>query len=386
MKVVLLTNIIPPYRVEFFRELSYLCDLTVVCDSLKCPLREWDVDPSSFGFDYLELKEEGELFNHKRPDAGFDEQRVRYKGKGVRSALNSLEPDVVVTCEFGMRSVYTLLYCKQKKVPYLIWSEGTRHTEKAVGGVKKMLRKLLAQQSHGFWTNGTASRQYLEDLGADSSTIAEGMTGISTHSYRAASNELGEQRDFLREAYGVEGVCFLFVGSISERKGVRQLLTAIEICDTELDQKATFIIAGSGPLQEEAEDVQDKLSNMKLVFPGFQDEVGIKKLFMACDVFVMPTLDDNWPLVTIEAMVSGVPQIGSIFNGASANLSENAELGVFIDPNDTAKMAALFTERVVSPPARLSTESVDWATDFYSPQSQAKRASDLIKRVSNDKL
>lgn len=381
MKVVLLTNIIPPYRVEFFRELSYLCDLTVVCDSLVCPLREWRLDPAGFGFDYIELQSEGELYTHKRPDAGFDEQRVRYKGIGVRKTLNKLRPDVVVTCEFGMRSLYTLLYCKQRGVPYLIWSEGTRFTEKMVGALKKLFRKLLARKAQGFWTNGTASRQYLEDLGANSTTIAEGMTGISTHAYRKAGEELSNAREALRVEYGVRGVCFLFVGSISERKGVRQLLEAIEDCDAKLEQEATFIIAGSGPLQEEAEAVGSRLKRLKLVFPGFQDQEGIQKLFAASDVFVMPTLDDNWPLVTIEAMVSGVPQIGSIYNGASADLAKKEEVGVFIDPFDVKSLAALLVERVKATPARLSVEMVDWATEFYSPQSQAKRASELISRI-----
>lgn len=384
MKVVLLTNMIPPYRVEFFRELSHICDLTVVCDSLTSPLREWKQDPKDFGFTYLELGEEGVVYTHERPDAGFDEQRIRHKGKGVIKVLKSMQPDIVITCEFGMRSLYTYWYSLRQSVPYIIWSEGTRYTEKAVRGTRKAMRQFLARRASGFWTNGTASRNYLEDIGAKSDTISEGMTGISTHTYRDAGLHLASERVQLRSDYKIEGACLLFVGAISERKGVIQLMKAIEQCDSQLTKQATFIIAGSGPLQEEAEDLQSRLSSINLVFPGFQNEEGIQKLFAASDVFVMPTLDDNWPLVTIEAMVSGLPQIGSIYNGASEDLAQKKEVGVFIDPHDSDRLAEVLLNGFENPPARLSRSVVEWATEYYSPREQAKRALEIIRRVGQN--
>ena len=309
---------------------------------------------------------------------------MRYKGKGVPDALKKLDPDVVITCEFGMRSLYTYWYCLRNSVPYIVWSEGTRHTEKAISIPKKLLRKFLARNASGFWTNGTASRNYLEDLGAKSDTIQEGMTGIATHSYLRASDKFSLDREALRIDYKVEGTCLLFVGSISERKGVYPLMEAIGKCDKKLNQKVTFIFAGSGPLQEEAEALQFRVSNINLVFPGFQNEEGIQKLFAASDVFVMPTLDDNWPLVTIEAMVSAVPQIGSIFNGASEDLAQKEEVGVFIDPHDVDLLAKTILDHFVNPPTRLSRNIVEWATEFYSPQEQAQRGLDIIRRIGQN--
>ena len=381
IKVVLLTNSIPPYRVDFFRELSELCDFTVVCDLLQSPLREWKQDPENFGFDYIEIGNNAKEYTHKRPDAGFNEQRVRYKSKGVIKVLKELKPEVVVTCEFGMRTIYTLFYSMRACVPYIIWSEGTRFTEKSVKRLKFTLRNVLARGAKGYWTNGVASRNYLEDLGATRSTITEGMTGIATDTYRKASKELEGQRDSLRVNYGIEGFCFLFIGAISERKGVMQLLEALELSDAELRVKCTFIFAGSGPLQEEAEARTKKFKNIKVFYPGFVDQEEVQQLFAVSDMFVMPTLDDNWPLVTIEAMVSGLPQIGSIFNGASEDLAQKCELGTFIDPNDVTRLASLITVAAIEKPDRLSESLIDWATDFYSPQNQAQRAIKLISSL-----
>lgn len=381
MKVVLLINSIPPYRVDFFRELSYLCDLTVVCDRFLSPVREYKQDKGEIGFDYVELGQQGKIYKHKRPDIGFDETRVRYNGRGVTDALKTLEPYIVITCEFGMRSLFTALYCRRKGVPYIVWSEGTRYTEKGVNFLKSLMRKSLACGASGYWTNGTASKNYLEDLGANAEVISEGMTGVATKDYYDGSQRYASEREKLRGEYGMVGSSLLFVGAISERKGVLQLMQAIEKCDAELSEPCCFVLAGSGPLHEDVESLKKKLKYIKIILPGFQDQDGIQKLFAACDVFVMPTLDDNWPLVTIEAMVSGVPQIGSIYNGASEDLAKTREIGVFIDPHDIDDLAGVIREHFMQPPSRLSDETVKWATEFYSPESQAKRAHELILKI-----
>ena len=180
----------------------------------------------------------------------------------------------------------------------------------------------------------------------------------------------------------MEGVTLLFVGAISGRKGVKQLMQALQRCDAKLNTPCTVVMAGSGALQEEAEETAKHLNHIKLIFPGFQDQQGIQKLFASSDVFVLPTLDDNWPLVTIEAIVSGLPQIGSIYNGASEDLAKKEEIGMFVDPHNKDKLTEVLYDHFINPPARLTNKTVDWAKDFYSPKQQAQRAVALIEKIS----
>src|SRR5262245_48580883 len=50
MRVSVLTNILPPYRIGFYNELAGLCDLHVVLDAMSTPDRQWEIDRSSVRF------------------------------------------------------------------------------------------------------------------------------------------------------------------------------------------------------------------------------------------------------------------------------------------------------------------------------------------------
>ena len=50
------------------------------------------------------------------------------------------------------------------------------------------------------------------------------------------------------------------------------------------------------------------------------------------DVFVIPTLEDNWSLVVPEAMACGLPIACSIYNGCHPELVKKDENGITFDP------------------------------------------------------
>ncbi|NNC89256.1 MAG: glycosyltransferase, partial [Akkermansiaceae bacterium] len=377
MKVALLKNILPPYRIEFFRELSHLCDLRVICDAMTEPNRSWTVDPSTFGFDYVVMGESGKLFDHKRKDLGYTESRVRYSGRGFRKELERFQPDAIISAEFGMRTLAALRFARGR-IPVGIWSEGTRHTEKQVKGPRLWVRKMLMRRASGLWTNGAASLRYLDDLGRGDRAVAVGITGISTHAYYAAAQEMQERRDEIRSAHGLTGTALVFVGALAGRKGVPQLMEALEKLDQSDVPESSVILVGEGPLRDDLAALAGKLKRIRIILPGHQDQRGVQELLAAGDVFVMPTLDDNWPLVTLEALVSGIPQIGSIFNGASEDLAAREGVGCFLDPTDREALTNQLESVMRNPPPRVPEETVHWARDYYSPQQQAQRAHALI--------
>jgi glycosyltransferase involved in cell wall biosynthesis len=64
-------------------------------------------------------------------------------------------------------------------------------------------------------------------------------------------------------------------------------------------------------------------------------------LYTAADVFVMPTLEDNWSLVVPEAMACGLPVLCSVYNGCWPELVHHGRNGWTFDPLDTAQLAKL---------------------------------------------
>ena len=66
---------------------------------------------------------------------------------------------------------------------------------------------------------------------------------------------------------------------------------------------------------------------MSLLFP-YSD---IYKYYAIADVFVIPTIEDNWSLVVPEAMSCGLPVATSIYNGCHTDLIYEGENGITFD-------------------------------------------------------
>lgn len=60
----------------------------------------------------------------------------------------------------------------------------------------------------------------------------------------------------------------------------------------------------------------------------------IYRYYNAADVFVIPTLEDNWSLVVPEAMACGLPVACSVYNGCYPELVHEGENGALFDPLD----------------------------------------------------
>ena len=112
----------------------------------------------------------------------------------------------------------------------------------------------------------------------------------------------------------------LFVGRLSEEKGLQTLIAADE--GGSLPQPVR--IAGDGPMRGLVERACAR-PGTQLRFAGPQDEAGVRKLMKAATVLVVPSLwYEGFPMVIVEALSLGLPVIASRVGG----LAEIVEDGV----------------------------------------------------------
>lgn len=107
---------------------------------------------------------------------------------------------------------------------------------------------------------------------------------------------------------GVAQHVFLFMGTLSQRKGVHDLLTGWKELSGE-HADARLLIAG---LEDESESnavIRDFLARGQTAvkFLGFRKDTA--NLLAAADVFVLPSYGEAMPLTIVEAMMAGVPVI-----------------------------------------------------------------------------
>jgi len=123
-----------------------------------------------------------------------------------------------------------------------------------------------------------------------------GPTGIDTDRFHPAT---AEDKQRLRRTLELpeHGVLALFVGRFVPKKGYDELLRAT-------GEGYTLVLAG-GPTPPGFSD------RAGIVFVGCRTQDQLADLYRACDLFVLPSESEGFPLTVQEAMASGLPVITS---------------------------------------------------------------------------
>lgn len=379
-KIALVTNMIAPYRVSFYNALADKVELSIIADTYAEFDRQWKVDARQFKFHLTIQKCRSFIYHRKRSDVGYKEKRQFHFSEKTYSYLNAIEPDVVIAIEFGLKALWCFAYSWLNKRPLILISEGSLHTEGHVGFFKKLLRKTIVSQCDGFWSNGPASTELLLSYGADAALIDEGMTGIDTRQLTDQVRLLLRERDILRCNLAIEGCALLYSGALSQRKGVMLMLQAIAKWSNVRISPFTLILLGDGECKEQIIEWQSTHPNVRILMPGFVQPEDLAKWYAVADRVIIPTLDDNWPLATLEALVSGLPQLFSCYNGATMDLA-NEFTGIQFDPLDEDSFVDGLSKLVDDFSDRIPDSICEKFSVYYSAEQQAERAFVSINRL-----
>jgi len=134
------------------------------------------------------------------------------------------------------------------------------------------------------------------------------------------------------------GSCrLLFLGVVSERKGVPTLLEALAAAPlANLDWRAT--IAGGGDVDEHrAQAARLGLDESRVTFAGWVDEHRARRLLGEADVFVLPSRNEGLPVAILEAMSYGLPVVATSV-GSVADAVVSGETGLLVPPGDAAAL------------------------------------------------
>jgi L-malate glycosyltransferase len=167
----------------------------------------------------------------------------------------------------------------------------------------------------------------------------------------------------------------LNVAALAEKKGHRYLLEAlVELPDATLD------IVGDGELRSELERHAHSLGLADRVrFLGERPKHEVAELMRAADLFVLPSLAENLPVVLIEAQASGLPAVATRVGGVSELVDDAA--GILVPPADPAALAAAIRAalaRDFDPPALAAR-----ARDRYGYDAIAARWTAIYERLAS---
>jgi glycosyltransferase involved in cell wall biosynthesis len=259
---------------------------------------------------------------------------------GLPGVLSRLEPVCIVTGGLGPSAVLNTRWCRHARVPHVIWWGGWPGCDDVGDGFRLMLRKHIVRRAAAFITYGSAAADYLVSLGAANDRVFCAWNTVDLEGITASAQAANARRPELSSKYGLAAKNLLFVGSLVERKGVRELVTAA-LASQPPTRDWALHFAGGGPLTDELRaTVQAAGKGDNFRFHGFIPPSDVAELLGLADGFLLPTKEEVWGLVINEALACGIPVVVSPLAGATRDLVEDGVTGYIVHPADGQAMAA----------------------------------------------
>lgn len=345
-KAVFITNIPSPYRVDFF---SYLqrnypqYEFHIIFSGAGMENRKWSVEMEEINH-YTFLKSKTIIIRKR-----FDDRYV-FIPTGVEKALNEIGPDIVFAMEYNPTILRAVHWCRKKKIPFISWTDGTLNSEKNIGKVQRMSRSYIVKRAAAFVASSTASREAQIAYGAEKKKCFISYLTVDIKKY-------------LREKTDYSGKQLLYVGSLIQRKGLDLLLPAL----AQTSEDIRFVIVGEGQEKELLEKQAAELGiASRIEFKGYVEGEPLRELYSSSDVFILPTREDCFGLVILEAMCASLPVISSKYADGAFDLLEEGENGYIVDPEDTKAFAGTI-EKIFADEnrlARMGKKSYEKAHEF----------------------
>lgn len=241
--------------------------------------------------------------------------------------------------------------------------------------------KLSAQRADAVIVPSQSARRHVEELyGVRPEKIDIVAEGVDDD-FRPIEDELvlSETR---RRYFGDDRPYVLFVGKLSQRRSIPELVTAFATLKHEdgiphglllygpniLDLPLERLVADLG-VEDSVVQVNEKLANHQDIMP----------VYSAADLFVHPSAYEGFSLTTVEAMACGVPVV-TVNRGAVAEIVGDTALKV---EEPTAENLAVAMRRMFTEPdlrASLRAAALERAESFRL-SATAKGTLDVLRRV-----
>lgn len=330
-RVLFVTNIPVPYRIDFYNELGKEVDLTVVFEAK-------DASDQGIRFNY-------NLDTIRNFKAIFlSEENIKEK-KVDWSIFKYLRKDydtIVLTSYSYLTEMMALIYLKLRGIPYYLSSDGgiIKYGENKI---KCLYKKFLISGAKGYFSPSNQADQYLNYYGAPKDKMYRYPFTSFMMSEQISSIPKEDEKRHIRENLGItKKYMVLGVGQFIHRKGWDLLIRAAAHISGDV---CICIVGGvsDGSYEKIAAESGVKA---EIQYLPFMDKERVNLYYQAADVFVLPTREDIWGLVINEAMNYGLPVISTTSCIAALELVHDDENGFIIALDDEKKAIEILADRL----------------------------------------
>jgi glycosyltransferase involved in cell wall biosynthesis len=140
-------------------------------------------------------------------------------------------------------------------------------------------------------------------------------------------------------------------------------------------------IAGSGPQRGKLDKLVEQTGMGEQVrFLGWVDDV--RSVLSSWDVFVMPSLEEGFPIAALDAMAAGLPVVATSVGGVP-ELIEDGKSGWLVPPRDAEALASRLRPLLTNAELRHSLGAAGYARvrDHFSTSQMVERFTQLYDEL-----
>ena len=171
--------------------------------------------------------------------------------------------------------------------------------------------------------------------------------GTDLESLRRARDD----REEARRALGVDSEVLIgTVANYRKQKAYPELLAAARIV-LDASPRARFVAVGQGPLEAEILALHDELAlGDRFMLLGYREHPEI--VLAACDIFVLASYFEGYPIALMEALGIGLPVVATAVGGVTDAVRDGVE-GLLVPPGRPGELAEALLALVSDEPRRI---------------------------------
>ena len=211
-RVVILTEIISPYRIPLFNALARheAVDLHVIFLAETDPnLRQWLVYKEEIKFSYQVLP-------------GWRKRVGRYNAllnRGVGRALTTADPAVILCGGYSyLASWQALLWARTHNTPFLLWSESNLQDQRRGHALVEFLKSEFLHRCSGFVVPGQSAQEYLRAHRIKDDLIFCAPNAVDNEFLRGGRGSRSFERRDTAQGIELARALFSFCGASGARK------------------------------------------------------------------------------------------------------------------------------------------------------------------------
>jgi len=340
-RVAILPPVPVPYREPLFRGLAERAVVEPRVIYLAASQQGWD-QPSEWFADREGYPSEV-LEGWQRARPGRSPVTV---ARGLGSALDRVDPDCVVTWEYGPATWRALGWAKRRRRPLVIFSELTPWSDAALSQQQLRVHRLLAPRADGFLVASSQGAERLAGLGVDRGRVEVALQ----------SADLEPLLGLGHSGHSSGPVRVVVVGRLVPDKNLPLLLDAF--AEAGVSGEAQLVLHGTGPLEAELRARAGRLGIAALV-TGPVAPAALRAVYADADVLALVSTFEPFGVTMREGAAAGLPLLCTRRAGAAGDVAVDGENAIVVDPDDRAALVEALRRLVREPElrARLSEGS-----------------------------